>query len=184
MDEHVCPSGFYPTLDVGFRKHFHNHDKIFSPYVKPGYKVADVGCGPGYFSVGLARIVGEAGNVTACDIQEEGLERLKNKILGTPIQKIISIQKATNETIGLDGKYDFILSFWMLHEVNNKEKFVAQIKAAMKPGSLYMLVEPRFHVVSKAFKQEVEIAINAGLKPVDYPKIWMSRSVVFKNPRE
>ncbi len=182
MDEHVCPSGFYSTLDVGFRKHFHNPDKIFAPYIKPGYMVADVGCGPGFFSVGLAKIVGETGNVTACDIQEAGLERLKNKIMGTPLQKIISFQKATSETIGLDGQYDFILNFWMLHEVNNKEKFIGQIKSAMMPGSLYMLVEPRFHVISKAFKQEVEIAINAGLKPVDYPKIRMSRSVVFKNP--
>ncbi len=67
----------------------------------------------------------------------------------------------------------------MFHEVDFQENFMTEILAMMKPGSFYMLVEPRFHVPRKAFQKVVEIALKAGLKPVDRPKIWMSRSVVF-----
>jgi ubiquinone/menaquinone biosynthesis C-methylase UbiE len=180
MDKHVCPSEFYSTLDIGFRKYIHDANKMFSPYLKAGQSAADIGCGSGFFSVGLAKIVGESGKVVACDIQESGLNMLTRKINGSPLGKTISVHQSTIHNIGLTSKFDFILNFWMLHEVDDKEKFMAEIHAMMKPESFYMIVEPRFHVPRKAFQKEVDIALNAGLKAVGYPKIWMSRSVVFK----
>lgn len=180
MDKHVCPSEFYSTLDIGLRKYIHDADKMFSPYLEAGQSAADIGCGSGFFSVGLAEIVGESGKVVACDIQESGLNMLTRKINGSPLGKTISVHQSTIHSIGLTTEFDFILNFWMLHEVDDKENFMAEIHAMMKPESFYMIVEPRFHVLRKAFQKEVEIALNSGLKPVDHPKIWMSRSVVFK----
>lgn len=180
MDKHVCPSEFYSTLDIGFRKYIHDANKMFSPYLKAGQSAADIGCGSGFFSVGLAKIVGESGKVVACDIQESGLEMLTRKIKGAPLESTISVHQSTSQSIGLTAKFDFILNFWMLHEVDDKEHFITEIHAMMKPESFYMIVEPRFHVPRKAFQKEVEIALNAGLRAVGHPKIWMSRSVVFK----
>ena len=179
MDKHVCPSEFYSTLDIGLRKYIHDANKMFSPYLKAGQSAADIGCGPGFFSVGLAKIVGESGKVVACDIQESGLDILSRKIDGSPLEGIISVHQSTIHSIALTAKFDFILNFWMLHEVDDKENFMTEIHAMMKPESFYMIVEPRFHVPLKAFQKEVNIALNAGLKPVGHPKIWMSRSVVF-----
>jgi len=180
IDKHVCPSEFYSTLDIGLRKYIHDANKMFSPYLKAGQSAADIGCGPGFFSVGLAKIVGESGKVVACDIQESGLDMLTRKIKGTTLESTISVHQSTIHSVGLSSKFDFILNFWMLHEVDEKEKFMAEIQAMMQPESFYMIVEPRFHVPRKAFQKEVEIALNAGLKAVGHPKIWMSRSVVFK----
>jgi ubiquinone/menaquinone biosynthesis C-methylase UbiE len=180
MDKHVCPSEFYSTLDIGLRKYIHDANKMFLPYLKAGQSAADIGCGPGFFSVGLAKIVGESGKVVACDIQQSGLDILTRKIKGTPLERTISVHHSTIQSIGLIAKFDFILNFWMFHEVDDKDHFMTEIHTLMKPESFYMIVEPRFHVPRKAFQKEVEIALNAGLKPVYHPKIWMSRSVVFK----
>lgn len=179
VDRHVCPPVFFPTLDSDIRKIIHHPEKIFAPYIKAGQNVADVGCGPGFFTLGMAKIVGPNGRVTAIDIQESALIRLREKIRGSLLEEIIVTHKATTETTGLNGKYDFVLNFWMLHEVEHQIEFLNEIRGAMKPEGLYMLVEPRFHVGAKAFQKEVEIAQNAGFKPVKYPKIRISRSVVF-----
>jgi len=40
----------------------------------------DVGCGPGYFSLDMARMVGKTGHVIACDLQQGMLQKLKEKI--------------------------------------------------------------------------------------------------------
>jgi len=179
MDNHVCPPVWYPTMDAEIRKYIHNPERIFAPYIKAGDTVADIGCGSGFFSVKIAGMVGETGKVVACDIQESGLDMLRRKIDGSPLERYISVHQSTIHSIGLIGKFDFVLNFWMFHEVDFQENFMTEILAMMKPGSFYMLVEPRFHVPRKAFQKEVEIALKAGLKPVDHPKIWMSRSVVF-----
>jgi cyclopropane fatty-acyl-phospholipid synthase-like methyltransferase len=38
---------------------------MLGPYVKPGMTVLDVGCGMGFFSIGMARMVGDEGRVIA-----------------------------------------------------------------------------------------------------------------------
>ena len=62
MATHVCPWWAVPfTIDPPFRRFLHDPQKIVGPYIKPGMTVLDVGCGVGYLSVPMARIVGDQG---------------------------------------------------------------------------------------------------------------------------
>jgi ubiquinone/menaquinone biosynthesis C-methylase UbiE len=54
---HVCPWWLAYSFDNPLRRIFHKPEKIFASMVRPGMTVADIGCGMGYFSLGLARIV-------------------------------------------------------------------------------------------------------------------------------
>src|SRR5919108_3539807 len=47
--------------------------------VKPGDVVCDLGCGNGFYSLKIAKLVGERGKVIAVDIQPEMLELLKER---------------------------------------------------------------------------------------------------------
>ena len=62
---YVCPAEFASSLDNIFRKLVHNPRKILEPYISKKMHVLDLGCGPGYFSKELARLVGEEGLVIA-----------------------------------------------------------------------------------------------------------------------
>jgi uncharacterized membrane protein YphA (DoxX/SURF4 family) len=55
---HVCPwwGGYF--IDNPLRRLIHDFETILGPYVKPGMTVLDVGCGMGFFSIGMALIVG------------------------------------------------------------------------------------------------------------------------------
>lgn len=47
---------------------------------RPGLRVADVGCGPGYFALRFASLTGPTGHVHAVDVSQEALEFLRSKL--------------------------------------------------------------------------------------------------------
>jgi 2-polyprenyl-3-methyl-5-hydroxy-6-metoxy-1,4-benzoquinol methylase len=73
---HICPwwGGYF--IDNPLRRLIHDLQTILGPYVKPGMTVLDVGCGMGFFSIGMARMVGDEGRVIAVDLQQKMLDVL------------------------------------------------------------------------------------------------------------
>jgi len=65
MAEHICPPWIGYLLINPLRKIFENPKKIFSPYVQKGMTVLEPGCGMGFFTLDLARMVGSNGRVLA-----------------------------------------------------------------------------------------------------------------------
>ena len=64
----VCPVENTAGLDNKFRRLLHNPKKILLPYIQQGMTVLDVGCGPGFFSIDMAKFVGNNGRVIAADM--------------------------------------------------------------------------------------------------------------------
>jgi ubiquinone/menaquinone biosynthesis C-methylase UbiE len=179
MSDHICPSTSSVFLDNFIRKILHDPEKILGQYIKTGYTAVDIGCGPGYFSIPMARLTGPEGKVIAADVQEEMLMKLKGKATIEIEKKTIKLVKAEFDNINVNEKADFILTFWMVHEVKDQAGLLRQIVNIMKPGSKYLLSEPKFHVTKSNFAETVKMAQSAGLKILLEPKIWFSRSIVF-----
>lgn len=180
MEDHVCPSWLYFTLGTYFRKWVHDPEKILKTYVRQGDTAIDIGCGPGFFTLGLAELVGKQGKVIAVDIQKESIDIVSKKIRGTHYEKSVRPVLSDGSGLSVSDKVDFALTFWMLHEVPNKKDFLSQIKELMKKGSLYLLVEPIIHVSEKTFLEEVEMARACGMELVGTPKMGFSRSALFR----
>jgi ubiquinone/menaquinone biosynthesis C-methylase UbiE len=178
----VCPVELANSLDNKIRRWLQNPQKILSPYVKEGMKILDVGCGPGFFSVELAKMVGTGGQVYAVDLQEGMLQKLRDKIYGTPLEKIIQLIKCERDEINVPEKVDFILAFYMVHEVPNKDKFFAALKNILKENGAFLIVEPKlFHVSKKEFDSTIGKAESVGFKVAKVPKLPFSFSSILKN---
>ena len=177
--EHVCPWWCCFTFDNFLRKIFHNPEKILRPYVTEGDSVLDIGPGMGYFSIPLARIVGEGGKVIVADVQPEMLRALwkRAKRAGTEHQIITHLCKA--DSLGLDMQVDFILAFWMVHEVPNQLAFFKEIKSILKPSGKFLLSEPVLHVNQAMYEKTIKTAESAGLVLKEKPKISLSRAALF-----
>src|SRR4030067_2381460 len=78
-DKHVCPWWCAYTFDNFLRKLIHDPEEILRPYVAEGNTALDLGPGMGYFSIPLARMVGEIGKVIAADVQPEMLKVLQKR---------------------------------------------------------------------------------------------------------
>lgn len=177
----VCPVELANSLDNKIRRWLQNPQKILSPYVKEGMKVLDVGCGPGFFSVELAKMVGAHGKVYSVDLQEGMLQKIRDKIYGTPLEQIIHLIKCDEDKIVIPEKVDFILAFYMVHEVPDKDKFFAALKNLLNGGGEFLIVEPKlFHVSKKEFALTISKAEATGLKAAEGPKLPFSFSSVLR----
>ncbi|MDD2755437.1 MAG: class I SAM-dependent methyltransferase [Methanothrix sp.] len=175
----ICSWKIAHVLDNPIRRLIHNPQEILGGHIKPGQTVLDLGCGPGTFSIAMAKMVGESGRVIAVDIQEEMLQILRKKAALHGLESRIIIRKSGPDRIGLSEKVDFALAFYMVHEVPNAKDFLKEIASVLKPNGKLLIVEPKMHVSADAFEKTMDIARQVGLSPISEPKIRFSRSKLF-----
>ena len=176
----VCRAEHSGFLDTKLRKIFQNPEKILKPYISKGMKTLDIGCGPGFFTVEIAKLLENSGNVLAADLQEEMLLKLKEKVKNTILEKSISFLKCEKDKIGLSDEFDFILVFYMLHEVPNQQKFLKELFTHLKSNGKVLISEPRFHVNKKDFQKSVKLIEDIGFKIIEKPTIFLSRSILIQ----
>lgn len=176
----VCPVAMAGSLDNRLRRWLQNPRKILGPYIKAGMTVLDFGCGPGYFTIDIAQMVGESGRVIAADLQEGMLQKLRDKIQGTALEQRITLHKCDEGRIGLSGYVDFILAFYMLHEVSSREALFNEMGSILKPNGQLFVVEPPFHVSKAEFGETIRKARDAGFEPAQSPIVFLSKTVIFK----
>ncbi len=180
----VCPWQHAWLLDNWIRRLIHNPDKILGSYIEKGQTVLDLGSGPGMFSLAMAKMVGEKGKVISVDIQEEMLQIVRRKSVCAGLESRILLHKSQPEGIGLSEQVDFSLAFYMIHEVPDKESFLREVAALLKPQGKFLIVEPKQHVSEPSFEETAGLAQSAGLRLISRPKILFSRAILLqKNPR-
>ena len=175
---HVCPGQLSFFLDNWIRRRFQNPVKIIGEYIVPGDTVVDVGCGPGFFTIDMARMVGPSGNVIAVDMQQGMLARVKKKALRQGLADRIVLHPCRTDSMGLQCEADFILAFYMVHETPDPARFFEEAKAILKPDGKLLVVEPKLHVRKATFDAMLKQADQSGLAAVDYPKGKGGRAVL------
>jgi len=176
----VCPVERAGSLDNKIRRFLQNPNKILGPYIKSGMTVLDVGCGPGFFSIDLARMVGNSGQVIASDLQGGMLQKLKDKIQGTELEKRITLHKSEENKVGVSEQVDFVLLFYVVHEIPNKKSFFSEIEKILNTNGQILMVEPPFHVSKKEFGKAIRTARETGLIDTKGPKVLFSKAVLLK----
>jgi ubiquinone/menaquinone biosynthesis C-methylase UbiE len=178
----VCPVELASSLDSKVRRWLQNPNDILAPFVKEGMKVLDVGCGPGFFSIELAKLVGATGRVISADLQEGMLQELRRKIKGTILEPRITTVQCQRDKVNVSEDVDFILAFYMVHEVPDKASLFQQLRSVLKKNGRFLLVEPKlFHVSSEEFQSTLGVAEKAGFTVTHGPKLLLSWSAVLGN---
>jgi len=176
----VCPVERAGGLDNCFRRIYQNPGRILKPYIQPGMTILDVGCGPGFFTIEMARILNGSGKVIAADLQQGMLEIVKTKIKESPFEKLVELHKCESGKMGVTTPVDFILAFYVLHELPDQKTFFEEVKSILKPGGGFLIAEPKSHVTVKEFEVLISDFNNNGFKIIKRPKILFSRSVMLK----
>ena len=128
MAGRVCPwwaAAF--TIDIPLRRLVHDPRKIVGPYVEPGMTVIDVGCGVGWFSIPMARMVGERGKVLPSISSRRCLTRCSG---GQRKQALMPghMHLCGPDRLGIDAEAEFALVFAMLHEVPDQRRLLGEIR--------------------------------------------------------
>ena len=174
----ICPWWHVYTFDNPLRRLLHNPRTIFGPYVSVGMTVLDIGCGRGFNSIGLARIVGEEGRVIAVDVQQEMLNMLQRRSERAGLADRIHLHRCNADALGLEDTVDFVNAFWMVHEVPDIRAFAQQVHSILKKGGTFLIAEPWFHVSSSSFQKTITRVEDVGFKKCDAPRIALSKAAV------
>ncbi|MFA6257547.1 MAG: class I SAM-dependent methyltransferase [Candidatus Paceibacterota bacterium] len=105
--------------------------------------VADLGAGTGYYSVALGELVPK-GKVYAVELQKDFLDTIKRKISELHLDNVEiilgDVEKLGGTKIG-DGIADAVIASNILFQVENKEKFIEEIKRILKPKGKILLID-------------------------------------------
>lgn len=111
--------------------------------IRPGMTVCDLGCGNGYHTLPLARMVGAAGRVYAVDIQPQMLEMLRARLEKEDVENVTPILGSVHNPRLPDGTIDLVLMVDVYHEFSHPQHMLEAIHRALAPDGLVVLVEFR-----------------------------------------
>ncbi len=162
---HVCPwwGGYF--LLTPLRRLIENPETMFRPLVQPGMTVLEPGCGMGYFTLPLARMVGQAGRVIAVDLQQKMLDELARRASRAGVRDRLVIRACGTRTLALDdlaGTVDVTVAMHMVHEVPDPAELMREVFAAVRPGGVLFVCEPPGHVTKSQFASFRAMASDAG----------------------
>jgi ubiquinone/menaquinone biosynthesis C-methylase UbiE len=120
---------------------FQDPRRHVEPYVNKGQVVADLGCGPGYYALPLAELVGPEGKVYAVDLNEKVIQTMKKKADNRGYRNIEAhASSASDLSFIKDGSVDFVLANGLLCSMaDHRQLAVNEIARILKPeGRAYL----------------------------------------------
>ena len=115
---HVCPWWFVRSFDNPIRRLLYDPEQIFGDWVRPGMHVLDIGCGAGFNSEGLARLVGPDGLVVAVDLQAHMLAMTRRRLeRGGLAERAEFVKFSANDLrLSREPRFGFAVAFSMDHK--------------------------------------------------------------------
>jgi ubiquinone/menaquinone biosynthesis C-methylase UbiE len=180
----VFPAEKAGHLDTRLRRFLYRPDRLAERFVKPGYQVLDLGCGPGFFTREFAKRAGENGHVFSVDLQEEMLRIVREKMEAEGLLPRITTYRCGPDSINLpadvNGTFDAAFTIFVVHEVPDPKKLFREIALLLKPGGTLFYTEPPFIVSGKEFRENLTLAEDAGFLQVDRFVYFVNRAVVLR----
>lgn len=130
-------------MDNLFRRLLRPPRKFVHKFIKEGQVVADLGCGPGFYSLPIAEAVGNRGRLYAVDFDPKAIEKISLKARKHGLTNIIETYtgSAANVSCIPDASVDFVLANGLLCCMLDHGGAVREIKRMLKPeGEAYISI--------------------------------------------
>jgi len=171
-------------LDTPLRRFLYRPGRLAEQYVKPGDRVLDFGCGPGFFTREFAKRVGDLGQVFAVDLQEEMLTILRSKLEPEGLMSRVTTHRCRPDSLDLpadmNGTFDAAFTIFVVHEVPDPARLFREIATLLKTGGMLFFTEPPFEVSGREFRENLALAKGAGFRTVEKRLFFVNRAAVLR----
>jgi ubiquinone/menaquinone biosynthesis C-methylase UbiE len=135
-------NGYIYLLERPERDEFQKPAEVLkSLALKPGLRVADIGCGTGYFTVPVARAIGAEGSVLAIDISPQMLAYLEKRIKAEQLTNVVLKKVKSDDPELPTGGIDLILMVDTIHYVKEKAAYAEKLRAGLAPGGRLIVID-------------------------------------------
>jgi len=145
------------------RKNWQNPELIMEQIgVMSGWTVADIGCGPGYFTSFFSKKVGTDGVVYAVDSSPLMLEKLRaniEKLTSATMSNLRTISSDASRTMIPLNSVDCVFLADVLHDIDDKRSLFSEITRILKVET-GCLVDIDWHKRETEFGPPVEIRLS------------------------
>ena len=111
--------------------------------LKPGQTVVEIGAGPGYFTLRLAKAVGKKGRVFAVEVEPKMIAILRDRLERKKIANVTPILASQHDPRLPGGLADLILVVNTFHHFPNGSAYMRVLKDSLKPGARLVNVDFR-----------------------------------------
>jgi len=130
-------------------KNFEEREKILPPRqiltdfgLRAGRRLADLGCGYGFFALPAAEIVGPGGLVAAVDINGKALAELQKRALAGNLHETIRTYQAEGTSVPLPDKHvEIALIANVLHELGDPPAYLREAHRILVDGGQLWVIE-------------------------------------------
>jgi len=104
--------------------------------LRAGQKVLEVGCGPGFFTIPAAKIVGDKGLIYAIDVNQRAIKRIEEKKRKYGIENIITILGNAADSGLQDSSIDLAFVFGLRYIAGGLGNLVSEMHCVLKAGGI------------------------------------------------
>ncbi|MEM0160745.1 MAG: class I SAM-dependent methyltransferase [Candidatus Parvarchaeota archaeon] len=153
--------------ELSYKIMYFMHDNFILKAVKDPYTilksigigtdmtVIDVGCGPGYYTIPAAKLVGNSGKVYALDIYKKVPAIIKNKMAIENLKNIDIIIKNAEDTGIENNSVDFEIMFGFIHSLSGIDGIIREMRRILKVNGI-MAVQKTPGVKKKELIEKIE----------------------------
>ncbi len=109
--------------------------------VAPGMTVADLGAGTGYFSVRLAKAVGDKGRVLAIDVEPKLVDYMKERAANAHLAQLVPLLAPVDDPRLPERGVDLVLIVDTWHHIDDRLHYLAKLAAGLKTGGRVAVVD-------------------------------------------
>jgi ubiquinone/menaquinone biosynthesis C-methylase UbiE len=123
--------------------------------------VADLGSGPGVFTVPLAQQLNR-GVVYAVDVEPQQLDALRQRVLEAELDNVVPVLASFSTPHLPPAHLDLVLIVDTFHHIENRTEYFRQLRSVLKPGGRLAVIE--YKAGELAAGPPVEAKLPEGLR--------------------
>ncbi|NEP45912.1 MAG: methyltransferase domain-containing protein [Okeania sp. SIO2H7] len=135
MSEKYIPGYSLNAINFMAKRQADSHASFFKPYLKPGIKLLDCGCGPGTITFGLASWI-NPGLVTAIDLEQSQVDIASKSAAELGINNVEFLRGSIYEIPLPENTFDVAFSHALLEHLQEPVLGLKEILRVLKPGGI------------------------------------------------
>ncbi|MEK7705652.1 MAG: methyltransferase domain-containing protein [Myxococcota bacterium] len=148
-------------------------------HLAKGQTVAEIGAGPGYFTLRLGRAVGKSGGVYAVEVEPELITLLRERLEEHHVTNVTPVLGLAYDPFLPSQSCDVIVAVNVFHHVHELPAYLRRLRQSLRPGGRVVDVDFHEHELPIGPPAEHKLSREDFLKAARRAGLRLANEVTF-----